>query len=123
MNKIIRKKSFWIIVIVILYQLQFYIFPVSLRYNNSGVKVNAVLSFEESKAIKKILKNSTYIGVSSSCGFGLNESITIGTLVYCVAQDGCETFRHNFLYYDISREDMAYIHSVFKKYGAKGFHS
>lgn len=49
------KKSFWfiIVLIVILYQLQFYIFPVSIRYDNYGVKVNEVLYFEESKAIKK----------------------------------------------------------------------
>lgn len=126
MKKIFKKKSVLIIVIfalvVILYQIQFYIFPVSIKYNKYGAKVNVVLTAAESKNIKKILKNAVPAS-KSSCGFNFDVSINIGTKVYLIAQDGCASYQYFFRFYDISSEDIDYIHNIFDKYGGKGFHS
>ena len=123
MKKIFKKKSVLIIVIcvlaVIFYQIQFYIFPVSIKY---GADVSAVLTAEESKNIKDILKNAKPSG-NLSCGFNFNVSIKIGTRVYLIAQDGCASYQYFLRYYDISNEDIDYIHDIFDKYGGKGFNS
>ena len=120
MKKIFKKKSVLIIVIcvlaVIFYQIQFYIFPVSIKYNKYGADVSAVLTAEESKNIKDILKNAEPSG-NLSCGF------KIGTRVYLIAQDGCASYQYFLRYYDISNEDIDYIHDIFDKYGGKGFNS
>ncbi len=124
--KIIKRKSFWIIVVclflAVFYQLQFYIFPVSIKYDKYGVEVNAALTAEESKNVKSILKSAERCG-KSSCGFGFDVTIRIGTRVYFPAQDSCASYQYLFRYYDISKEDMEYIHNIFDEYGAGGFHS
>ena len=103
MKKIFKKKSVLIIVIcvlaVIFYQIQFYIFPVSIKYNKYGADVSAVLTAEESKNIKDILKNAEPSG-NLSCGFNFDVSIKIGTRVYLIAQDGCASYQY-FLRYNI----------------------
>lgn len=126
MKKIFKKKSVLIIVIcvlaVIFYQIQFYIFPVSIKYNKYGADVSAVLTAEESKNIKDILKNAEPSG-NLSCGFNFDVSIKIGTRVYLIAQDGCASYQYFLRYYDISNEDIDYIYDIFDKYGGKGFNS
>ena len=125
-DNILRKKSFWIIFVCMLlavfYQIQFYIFPVSIKYDKYDVKVNATLTSEESKNIKEILKNAEPAGLLS-CGFGFDVTVRIGTRVYLLARDSCASYQHLFRFYDISGEDMDYIHDIFEKYGGAGFHS
>ena len=126
MKKIFKKKSVLIIVIcvlaVIFYQIQFYIFPVSIKYNKYGADVSSVLTAEESKNIRDILKNAEPSG-NLSCGFNFDVSIKIGTRVYLIAQDGCASYQYFLRYYDISNEDIDYIRDIFDKYGGKGFNS
>lgn len=89
---------------------------------NMTLRIMQTLTSEESKNIKEILKNAEPAGLLS-CGFGFDVTVRIGTRVYLLAQDSCASYQHLFRFYDISGEDMDYIHDIFEKYGGAGFHS
>ena len=54
-----------------------------------------------------------------SCSFDENVAIKIGSRTYAIALDTCGTVMETVSnkYFNISDEDIAYIHSVFEKYG------
>ena len=82
------------------------------------------VTLEDSEAEKviDILNGNNYAPVSSgvpSCGFDKNISLNVGDRIFAIACDTCNCIQDlgNLRYFDISQEDMEYIHSLFEKYG------
>lgn len=84
--------------------------------------INVTLSDEEAEKVIRILDGNIYNPFSDgipSCGFDQNISLKVGSRIYAIACDTCNIIQDcgNLKYFSVSQEDMAYIHSLFEKYG------
>lgn len=96
---------------------------VTLIFVYEGENINVTLTDDEATKVIDILDGNTYdpnilLGYPS-CGFHKNVALTVGNRSFAIASDGCNCVVDlgNYLYFDIPKEDMAYIHSLFEKYG------
>ena len=94
---------------------------VSLHFVCGDVNIHAGLSDEEAQRVIRILDGNVYdppIGIPS-CGFNEEICLQVGDQTFAVACDGCNGFEHvnRFRFFDVSTEDIAYIHALFEKYG------
>lgn len=96
---------------------------VTLIFIYEEENINVTLTDDEAAKVIDILDGNTYdpsvlIGYPS-CGFHENVALMVGTRRFAIASDTCNCIqdRSNYLYFDIPKEDMAYIHSLFEKYG------
>ncbi len=84
--------------------------------------IRVTLETEEAEKVISILDGNDYASIGSgipSCGFDENISLTVDGRVFAVACDTCNYLQDmgNYRYFSIPKEDMAYIHSLFQKYG------
>ena len=82
------------------------------------------LTAEETEKVIEILNEKSYSSLFSgtpSCGFDKNISLQIGERSFAIARDTCNVVQDlgNLRYFDIPKDDMEYIHSLFEKYGGK----
>lgn len=95
---------------------------VTLSFVYADKNIRVTLDDEEAKKVIDILNGNRYDPLSSgtpSCGFDENISLQVGDRVFAIACDTCNCVQNlsNMRYFDISQEDMAYIHSLFEKHG------
>ncbi len=84
--------------------------------------ISVKLTDEEANMVIEILDGKEYDPIFSgvpSCGFDKDISLKVGSHVYGIAMDGCGVILDygNLRYFSVSKEDIEYIHSLFKKYG------
>ncbi len=96
---------------------------VTLLFIYDDKNITATLTDEEAAKVIEILNGNTYdptflIG-SPSCGFWNTVALKVGDRTFSIASDTCNCIRDlgNLRYFDIPEEEMAYIHSLFEKYG------
>ena len=96
---------------------------VTLLFIYEDKNITATLTDEEAAKVIEILNGNTYdplflIGYPS-CGFWNTVALKVGDRTFSIASDTCNCIRDlgNLMYFDIPEEDMAYIHSLFEKYG------
>ena len=95
---------------------------VTLSFVYGEDNISVTLEDDEAKKVIDILNGNNYDPISSgvpSCGFDKNISLKIGGRTFAIACDTCNCIQDlgNLRYFDISEEDMEYIHSLFEKYG------
>jgi hypothetical protein len=96
---------------------------VTLLFIYEDKNITATLTDEEAAKVIEILNGNTYdptiLFGSPSCGFWDTVALKVGDRTFSIASDGCNCIRDlgNLMYFDIPEEDMAYIHSLFEKYG------
>lgn len=95
---------------------------VTLTFIYGDKNVSVTLEDDEAEKVIDILNGNNYDPVSTSvpsCGFDKNISLKIGSHVFAIACDTCNCIQDlsNFRFFDIPKEDMKYIHSLFEKYG------
>lgn len=96
---------------------------VTLLFIYEDKNITATLTDEEAAKVIEILNGNTYdltiLFGSPSCGFWDTVALKVGERTFSIASDGCNCIRDlgNLMYFDIPEEDMAYIHSLFEKYG------
>ena len=95
----------------------------TLLFNYEDRNINVTLSDDEAAKVIDILNGNTYdlsilIGYPS-CGFNQNVALQVGNRRFAIACDTCNCVQDglNLMYFDIPKEDMEYIHSLFEKYG------
>ena len=94
---------------------------VTLSFVYGEDNISVTLEDDEAKKVIDILNGNNYDPISSgvpSCGFDKNISLKIGGRTFAIACDTCNYIQDlgNLRYFDISKEDMEYIHSLFEKY-------
>lgn len=96
---------------------------VTLRFVYEDKDIHVTLDDSEAARVIDILNGGEYdlsvlVG-APSCGFNENVALAVGDRRFAIACDTCNCIQDlgNFLYFYISREDMAYIHALFEKYG------
>ena len=96
---------------------------VTLLFIYEDANITATLTDEEAAKVIEILNGNTYdptiLFGSPSCGFWDTVALKVGDRTFSIASDTCNCIRDlgNLMYFDIPEEDMAYIHSLFEKYG------
>lgn len=95
---------------------------VTLNFVYADKDIHVTLTDEEAaKVIEYLDKNSYGYLLSSipSCGFSEDVSLKVGDTVFAIARDECSNVKDlsNNNYFDIAPEKMAYIRSLFTKYG------
>lgn len=95
---------------------------VTLTFIYGEENICIALEEEESKAVIDILNGNNYAPLSSgipSCGFNKDISLNVEGRVFAIACDTCNCVQDlgNLRFFDIPAKDMAYIHSLFEKYG------
>lgn len=84
-------------------------------YDNNVVQE---LTTEEAEEVSRIFNSKwiSDIGGVPACGFGDDVAIKVGSTTYRIAKDQCSRIQAGLFTYNISDEDMDYIHSLFEKY-------
>ena len=95
---------------------------VTLTFIYGEENVSVTLEDDEGKKVVDILNGNHYTPITAgvpSCGFDKNISLKVGNRVFAIACDTCNYIQDlgNLKYFDISQEDMEYIHTLFEKYG------
>lgn len=96
---------------------------VTLIFIYEEENIQVTLNDEEAAKVVEILDGNPYespllVGYPS-CGFSGNVALKVGNRRFAIACDTCNCVWDlgNGMYFDIPYEDMAYIHSLFEKYG------
>lgn len=76
------------------------------------------LTQEETEAVVEIFnsKRLSDIGGVPACGFGEDVAIKVGNTTYMIAKDDCSRIKNGMFTYNISDEDIQYIHELFESY-------
>lgn len=96
---------------------------VTLLFIYEDKNITATLTDEDAAKVIEILNGNTYdptiLFGSPSCGFWDNVALKVGDRTFSIASDGCNCIRDgcNRMHFDIPEADMAYIHSLFERYG------
>lgn len=96
---------------------------VTLVFIYEEENINVTLTNDESAKVIDILHGNPYdptiLFGFPSCGFHENVALQVGNRRFAIASDTCNCIQDldNGSYFDIPKEDMAYIHSLFEKYG------
>ena len=95
---------------------------VTLSFVYGEDDIHVKLDDSETQKIIDILNGNNYNPISSgvpSCGFDKNISLKVDGRTFSIACDTCNCIQDlgNLRYFDIAKEDMDYIHSLFEKYG------
>lgn len=96
---------------------------VTLIFIYESENIQVTLTDEEAAKVTQILDGNAYdpsvlIGFPS-CGFNENVAIKVGDRRFAIACDTCNCVLDlgNGLFFDVSKEDISYIHSLFERYG------
>ena len=95
---------------------------VTLSFVYGDDNIHVTLEDDEAEKVIDILNGNDYNPIFSgvpSCGFDKNISLQVSGRTFAIACDTCNCIQDlgNLRYFDISQEDMEYIHSLFIKYG------
>ena len=95
---------------------------VTLNFIYSDKNISVSLDAEEAEKVTDILSGKRYSPRFSgipACGFNKDISLKVGIRVFAIACDTCNCVQDlgNLKFFDIPQDDMAYIHSLFEKYG------
>ncbi len=95
---------------------------VTLTFIYGDKNINVTLEDSEAEKIIDILDGNNYYPALSgvpSCGFDKNISLKVGGRTFAIACDTCNSIQDlgSLRYFDVPKEDMEYIHSLFEKYG------
>ena len=95
---------------------------VTLSFVYGEDDIHVKLDDSETQKVIDILNGNNYNPISSgvpSCGFDKNISLKVDGRTFSIACDTCNCIQDlgNLRYFDIAKEDMDYIHSLFEKYG------
>ena len=96
---------------------------VTLVFIYGEKNINVVLPEDEAAKVIEILNGNSYDlsfwAGYPSCGFSQNVALKVGNRNFAIACDTCNCVRDGLtlMCFDIPKEDMAYIHSLFEKYG------
>ena len=95
---------------------------VTLVFFYEEKNIQVTLTEEEAAAVTEILNRKTYDSILlgyPSCGFQENVALKVGNRRFSIACDGCNGIFDvsRFHFFDIPKEEMAYIHALFEKYG------
>ena len=95
---------------------------VTLTFIHGEENVIVTLEDDEAEKILSIFNENSYEPLyagNPSCSFSKNISLKIGDRVFAIARDECNFIldASNMRYFDVSQEDMDYVHSLFEKYG------
>lgn len=95
---------------------------VTLTFHYEEENISVTLEANEAERVTSILNGNRYdplfYGIAS-CGFDKDISMNVGNRIFAIARDGCNCIQYqgNQRYFEITAEDMEYIHSLFEKYG------
>ena len=97
---------------------------VTLNFIYGDKDIRVTLEDDEAEKVIAILNGNNYAPIASgipSCGFDKNISLKVGGRVFAIACDTCNCIQDlgNLRFFDIPKEDMEYIHSLFEKHGGK----
>lgn len=95
---------------------------VTLVFIYGDKNIRTSLTPEETAKVLAILDDKPYDPLFSgipSCGFTSNVSLRVDGRAYAIACDACNAIQDMgcLRYFEIPREDMAYIRDLFQKYG------
>ena len=95
---------------------------VTLTFIYGDKNISVTLEDSEAEKIIDILDGNNYNPALSgvpSCGFDKNISLKVGGRTFAIACDTCNSIQDlgSLRYFDVPKEDMEYIHSLFEKYG------
>ncbi len=95
---------------------------VTLVFVYGEKNIRTELTAEETARVLAILNEKPYDPLFSgipSCGFDSDISLMVGNRTYAIACDTCNTIQDMgcMRYFQVPREDIAYIHDLFQKYG------
>ena len=95
---------------------------VTLTFVYGEDDIHVKLDDSETQKVIDILSGNNYAPISlgvPSCGFDRSISLEAGGRTFAIACDSCNCIQDlgNMRYFDIPKEDMDYIHSLFEKYG------
>ena len=95
---------------------------VKLKYNYLATRFKQTLTEEETAKVISILDGKTYYASpidTPYCGFDYRIAIVVNGRVFGVACDGCNVLIDytNLRCFDVSQEDIEYLHSLFASYG------
>ena len=95
---------------------------VTLDFVYEEKNIHVPLTDEEAAKVIEILNGNTYDPILlgyPSCGFWKDVALNVGNRRFSIASDTCNCIydASRFHYFDIPKEDMAYIHALFEKYG------
>ena len=127
-----KSKQLWVVLLILIIIFSLYACSKTTVTGNQDVtllfiyedkNITVTLTDEEAAKVIEILNGNTYdptilLG-SPSCGFWEDVALKVGERTFSIASDGCSCIRDgsNRMYFDIPEEDMAYIHTLFEKYG------
>ena len=127
-----KRKWLWTLLLILVVVLSLYTCSktrlranqdVTLIFVYEDKNINVLLPEDEAAKVIEILNSNPYdpsilVGYPS-CGFDQNIALKVGNRHFAVACDTCNCIQDGLtrMYFDIPKEDMAYIHSLFEKYG------
>ena len=87
-----------------------------LIYDEQDIQV--VLPDDEANRVKDILDGNLYdlFPGTPACGFMKCYCFKIGDNYFAMPLDSCNTINDSKRYFDVSQEEMDYLHSLFQKY-------
>lgn len=95
---------------------------VTLDFVYEETSIHVTLTDKEAAKVMEILNGNTYDPILlgyPSCGFRKDVALKVGNRRFSIASDACNCIydASRLHYFDIPKEDMAYIHALFEKYG------
>lgn len=95
---------------------------VSITFVYEEKNICVLLKTDEAERVVSVLDDKHYaplLSGSPSCGFDQNISVQVGDRSFAIATDTCNIIQDlgNLRYFEIPKEDMAYIHALFESYG------
>jgi len=94
---------------------------VTLTYIYGEKNISVELPEDEAEKVIEILDGNHYDPTSAipSCGFDKDISLKVGMRTYAIACDTCKIIQDlgNLKYFAVTEDEIAYIHSLFEKYG------
>ena len=100
---------------------QLAVFTYHEPYVGNTETIVETLTAEESAKVRQILMDAKHNAGIGGCYYSEQISFTFGDQVFAVAWDGCETIWdvQNDKYYEVDKEEWAYIEALFEQYGGK----
>ncbi len=95
---------------------------VALIFIYGEENIRQTLTDEEADKVIEILDGKEYSSImegTPSCGFSKDISFSVEGRKYMIARDSCNVIMEHGTYrnFSVSKEEIRYIHSLFKKYG------
>lgn len=95
---------------------------VTLTFLAGENDIQVTLPDDQAEEVRKIFDGNLYYPIISgvpACGFQKEVSVRVGSRIFAIACDMCNVVQDlgNLRYFDIPREDMEYIRTLFEQHG------